>query len=417
MALLRCWPTRRVLPGFLGCLLLFGSHSGGSAGDWPGWRGPDGTGLSAEKELPAQWSATENVRWKVPLDGAGVSTPVVTGDHVLLTASTGRRNDQLHIYCYQRKEGRRLWHTQLFGSAPTDLYAPGGMAVPTPVTDGAFLYALFGTGDLACLDFKGKPVWIRSLAEEYGPFRNRWGMAASPVLVGGLLVIQVDHWGSSYLLGVDKKTGVNRWKTERDASVNWSSPLPVTVKGETQIVLIGSYQVKGYEPKKGKELWTVSGAGFQCIPTPVLHGDLVLAASGEGTLAIRLDGSRGDLTKTHIAWKSKRGSPFVPSPVCYRGLFYLVDDKGYATCLKADTGKQVWKERLGNSYQASLVAGDGKIYYTNVEGGVTVVKAGSKFEIVAKNQLRESLVASPAISRGEIFFRGAKHLFCISKRH
>jgi outer membrane protein assembly factor BamB len=386
------------------------------AGDWPGWRGPDGTGLSAEKDLPGRWSAAENVCWKAPLEGAGVSAPVVTGDYVFLTASTGRRNDQLHVYCNHRKDGRRLWHTQLFGSAPTDLYAPGGMAVPTPVTDGAFLYVLFGTGDLACLDFKGKPVWIRSLAEEYGPFRNRWGMAASPVLVGGLLIIQVDHWGPSYLLGVDKKTGVNRWKTERDASVNWSSPLPVSVKGETQVVVIGSYTVKGYEPNKGKELWTVSGAGFQCIPTPVLHGGLLLAASGEGTLAIRLDGSRGDLTKTHVAWKSKRGSPFVPSPVCYRGLFYLVDDKGYATCLRADTGKQVWKERLGSSYQASLVAGDGKVYYTNIEGGVTVVKAGSKFEIVAKNQVGETLVASPAISRGEVFLRGAKHLFCISER-
>src|SRR5207247_10265717 len=133
----------------------------------------------------------------------------------------GRLHDRLHIYCYHRADGRLLWHARLFGSAPTDMYAPGGMAVPTPVTDGRHLYALFGTGDLVCVDFAGKPVWIRSLAEEYGPFRNRWGMAASPVLLDRLLVVQVDPWRQSYLLGVDAATGANRWRTLRDASVHW----------------------------------------------------------------------------------------------------------------------------------------------------------------------------------------------------
>jgi outer membrane protein assembly factor BamB len=401
---------------FLASLLLVQAPGGAPGDDWPGWRGPGGDGVSPEKNLPARWSATENVRWKVPLQGAGVSTPVVAGDRVFLTASDGRLNDQLHIYCYQRKDGRTLWHTRLFGSAPTDLYAPGGMAVPTPATDGTRLYVLFGTGDLACLDFHGKPVWIRSLAEEYGPFRNRWGMGTSPILVGDLLVIQVDHWGQSYLLGVDTKTGNNRWKTERDASVNWSSPIAVKVKDRVQIIVVGTNRAKGYEPEKGKEVWSVSGMAFQCIPTPVVSGDLLLATSGEGTLAIRLDGSKGDLTASHIAWKSKRGAPFVPSPVSYNGLYYLVDDKGYATCLRASTGKQVWKERMGKSFQASLLAGDGKVYYPNVEGGVTVLKAGAKFEIVAQNEIGETLVASPAISNGEIFIRGAKHLFCIGKK-
>src|SRR5262249_13388973 len=149
-----------------------------------------------------------------------------------------------------------------------------------------------------------------------------------------------------------------------------------------------------------------------CIPSPVVSGDLLLAASGEGTLAVRLDGARGDLTKSHVAWRSKRGSPYVPSPVCTGGYFYLVDDKGWATCLNAATGKQVWKERMGRSFQASLVAGDGKVYYTDLEGGVTVLKAGPKFEVLARNEVGEMLVASPAVSRGQIFLRGQKHLFC-----
>src|SRR5262249_6681471 len=163
----------------------------------------------------------------------------------------------------------------------------------------------------------GKPVWIRSLAEEYGPFRNRWGMAASPLLAGDLLVVQVDHWGQSYLLGVDAKTGANRWKTARDAAVNWSSPIAVPVKGPTQIIALGTSRAKGYDPKGGKELWTVSGMHYQCIPSPVVSGDLLLAASGEGVLAVRLDGGKGDLTRSHVVWKSKRGTPYVPSPVAY----------------------------------------------------------------------------------------------------
>jgi outer membrane protein assembly factor BamB len=257
---------------------------------------------------------------------------------------------------------------------------------------------------------------MRSLAQEYGPFRNRWGMGTSPILVGDLLVVQVDHWGQSYLLAVDPKTGANRWKTDRDASVNWSSPVTAQVKGQTQIIVVGTYKATGYAPADGKELWSASGMHFQCIPSPVVSGDLLLAASGEGTLAVRLDGARGDLTKSHVAWRSKRGSPYVPSPVCYGGFFYLVDDKGWATCLNAATGKQVWKERMGRSFQASLVAGDGKVYYPDLEGGVAVVKAGPKFEILARNEVGEMVIASPAVSRGQIFLRGKKHLFCIGEK-
>jgi outer membrane protein assembly factor BamB len=386
------------------------------AGNWPGWRGPDGTGVTAEKGLPVRWSATKNVRWKVPLQGAGVSAPVVWGDAVFLTASDGRLNDRLHVYCFHRADGRTLWHTRLFGSAPTDLFAPGGMAVPTPVTDGERLFVLFGTGDLACLDFAGKPVWVRSLAEEYGPFRNRWGMGSSPVLVDGLLVVQVDHWGQSYLLAIDPRSGANRWKTDRDAAVNWSTPLAVRVKGRTQVVAVGTEKAKGYDAKNGAELWTVSGLNLQCIPTPVVLGDVLYAASGENTLAVRLDGGRGDLTRTHVLWKSRRGAPFVPSPVAYGGRLYLADDKGWGTCLDAATGAQLWKERLGREFHASVLAGDGKVYYTNKEGVVTVLKAGETFEPLARNDVGEAVMASPAVSDGQIFLRGEKHLFCIGEK-
>jgi outer membrane protein assembly factor BamB len=388
--------------------------SAARADNWPAWRGPAGTGITTENGLPVHWSSTHNVRWKVALHGAGASTPVVWGDRIFLTASDSRLNDRLHIFCYHRRDGRLLWHRRLFGSAPTDLYAPGGMAVPTPVTDGNHVIALFGTGDLACLDLDGKPVWLRSLAQEYGPFRNRWGMASSPVLAGDLVILQVDHWGPSYLLAIDRKTGATCWKTGRDAAVNWSTPLVVTVKDHVEVITIGTHRIKSYDLASGVERWTVGGMDNQCIPSPVAEGNLLFACSAEGTFGIRLDGRNSELEGSSLVWKNKRGNPFVPSPVAYQGCLYVVGDKGIGTCLDAATGKQLWKERLGESYHASLLAGDGKVYFTSKEGMVRVVRAGPVFELLAENDMGEGIIASPAVSRGDIFLRGEKHLFCIS---
>jgi outer membrane protein assembly factor BamB len=377
------------------------------AGDWPGWRGPTGDGVSAEKGLPVHWSKDQSVRWRVTLEGAGVSAPVVWGERVFLTASTGRLNDELHVYCYHRDDGRALWHTRLFGSNPTDLYPPGGMAVPTPAADGKHLFVLFGTGDLACLDFAGRPVWIRSLAEECGPFRNRWGMAASPVRVGDLLVVQVDHWSQSYLLAVDAATGADRWKTNRAAAVNWTSPLPV--RGE--LVVVGTKQARGYETSTGHELWAVDGLDQQCIPTPVALGETVFLTSAVGSLALHQP-ERG-AGPPRLAWTNKRAKAFVPSAVAYQGRLYVPADENFVTCLDAATGKQVWKERLSGHYHASPVAGDGKIYLPTREGIVRVVGAGPHFELLAENDLGEEMVASPAIAGGALFLRGERHLFCL----
>jgi outer membrane protein assembly factor BamB len=364
-----------------------------------------------------EWSATTNVRWQVALQGAGVSAAVVCGGRVFLTGSDGRLSDRLHVFCYHTDDGRLVWHTRLFGSAlPEGQFPPGGMAVPTAAADGKHVYALFGTGDLACLDIEGRPVWVRSLAQEYAPFRNRWGMASSPILVGRTLVVQVDHWGGSYLLGVDADTGGTRWRTPRDASVNWSSPLPVRVGGRVQLAVTGTYQVKGYDLETGKELWSVDGMQMQCIPSPVASDGLLLAVSGRDhfTLAIRLDGGTGDLTRSQVAWKAKAGGTFVPSPVCLGGRYYYVEDNGLGSCLEVTTGKRLWRERMGGAkYSASLVAGDGKVYFTSEEGLTTVVRAGPEFELLAKNELREKVVATPAVAGGLLYVRGEQHLFCI----
>jgi outer membrane protein assembly factor BamB len=391
------------------------------AENWPCWRGPEHDGVSSEKGLPTQWSATENVRWKAKLPGAGVSAPIVWGDRVFVTASDGRLNDRLHLLCFHRDDGKELWHSRFFGSAVSEgQFAPGGMAVPTPVTDGKHVFAVFGTGDLVCVDFEGRPVWVRSLAQEYGPFRNRWGMASSPLLVGDLLVVQVDHGGPGYLLGVEATTGANRWRTLRDTAVNWSSPLPVKVGKATQIVTTGTYAMRSYDPETGKELWSVLGLmHMQCIPTPVVAGNRLFAMGTRdfSTLSIRLDEARGDLTTTHVAWKARSGGANIPSPLVLDGLYYFIEDTGLGNCLNADNGERVWRERLGGrKYSASPVAGDGKIYFTSEDGLVTVVKAGAKFEILSRNEVGELVVASPALSQGRVFLRGDKHLYCIGAK-
>ncbi|MGE3804375.1 MAG: PQQ-binding-like beta-propeller repeat protein [Gemmataceae bacterium] len=389
------------------------------AANWPGWRGPGGTGISPEQSLPVKWSDTENVRWKVKLEGAGVGTPVVWGDRVFLTASDGRLDDQLHIYCFSADEGKQLWHTRLFGSGRPEWYFPaGGMAIPTPVSDGKLLYALFGSGDLVCVDLDGQPVWVRSLAEEYGVFRNRWGMAASPLLVDDALIVQVDESGKSYLLAVAAKTGKTIWKTARDTGVNWTSPAVAEVKGKKQILCSGTYRVEGYDLATGKELWRVDGLRQQCVPTPVVAGDLAYVASGPKgtTFAIRLDGATGNLTDSHIVWKSVRGTPGIPTPIRYGAYLFQIDDAGFGTCLDGGTGKEIWRERIGGRYQASVIAGAGKLYYTSLDGVVTVARANPKFEVLAKNRMGESIVATPAIADGRIYIRGKDHLYCIEEK-
>jgi len=236
-------------------------------------------------------------------------------------------------------------------------------------------------------------------------------MGASPVLVGDLLVVQVDHWSQSYLLAVDAATGANRWKTDRDAAVNWSTPLPVKTEGKAQLVVVGTQKARGYDAGTGRELWSVGGLDLQCIPTPAALGELVFVTTMNGSRALRL----ASHTPSEL-WVNKRAKAYVPSPIGYQGCLYVAGDSEFVTCLEASSGKLLWKERLGGTYHASPVAGDGKVYFPAKEGVVRVVAAGPRFRLLAENDLGESLVASPAISDGQLFLRGERHLYCIGKK-
>jgi outer membrane protein assembly factor BamB len=312
-----------------------------------------------------------------------------------------------------------LWERRFFGSEVSEgQFAPGGMAVPTPATDGKRVYALFGTGDLVCVDTDGKPVWIRSLATEYGAFRNRWGMASSPLLVGDLLVVQVDHYGKSYLLAVEAATGRNRWRTPRRADVNWTSPVAVRLDERTLLVAAGTRTLKGYDAATGKELWSLGGMHAQCIPTPVVRGDRLWLGCGEHftSLCVRLRQDKSSKVEVRQEWKATTKGVNIPSPLCLGDYFYYAEDAGFVACLNADTGKPVWRRRLSSGVHASPVAGAGKLYFAGMNGRVTVLRAGPEYKVLARNDVGERIVATPALSHGCIFLRGEKHLFCIGAK-
>ncbi len=390
------------------------------AEDWPGWRGPRRDGVSREQSVPQSWTAESGVAWRATLPGSGISNPIVWQDRVICTGSDGVDQQDLHVVCLDARSGRELWHTQLWGTAPTLHHATkSSMASPSPVTDGQHVYALFGTGDAFCLDMQGRLVWQRSLASEYGPFENRFAASSSPLLFGETVIFQCDHYGPSYLLAVDKRTGANRWKTDRpDTWLSWSSPV-VAERGASraaELIVSGSERLDAYDAHTGESLWTLGGMARECIPTPIVADDRVLATSGPGaaTYSVRL-GGRGDITESHVDWATTRGNPYVPSAILVGTRFYLVDDHGIASCLDAKSGKTLWRKRFEGDYTASPVAADGAVYFTNEVGTTLVLDANEdRYVELSRNTIDEPVYASPAIAGGRIYLRSATRLWCIA---
>jgi outer membrane protein assembly factor BamB len=426
------------------------------AQDWPQWRGPSSNGISVESaELPTRWGVEENIAWKTPIAGLGTSSPIVWGNQIIVTSQVGdipggrrsqpklARDDpslaqlenpiggqseaepvleeiSLVVEAFNRANGKRLWvyQARAAGEFPR-LHEKHNLATPTPVTDGELIYAWFGNGQILALDLEGKLVWTRHLGLDYGSFLNQWGHGSSPVVYKDLLILLCDHKTNAYLLALDKKTGEESWKLDRgsDGRVAHSTPVVIPGPDGDELIVNSSELVESFNPVDGKLKWYAGSQRQTPIPTPVFHEGVIYMARGyrnSDVLAIR-PGGRGDVSSTHILWRSPSGASYVPSILYYQGLLYMTNEVGVVTCADADTGKRVWRERLGGIFFASPVAGDGKVYMISETGETFVLQAGREPQVLARNNLEERFIASPAISSGHLILRSDRTLFSIGK--
>lgn len=399
------------------------------AENWPAFRGPTGQGTSSETDLPLKWTATENVRWKAEVPGEAWSSPIVWEDHVFVTTATDG-GKSCRVLAFDRATGKELWNTEVFTQETLRKEQRNTYATPTPCTDGERVYAEFGGGGIAAVDFEGNVAW----ANDDFPFYSRHGLGNSPVLHEGLLIMSHDGstratgdeekvgwqkpWDKSFLLALDSKTGEVAWKTGRGTSrIGHVSPI-VWKGGDGKAVVISGAGdvVQGFDPRTGDLLWTHKNEGEGVTPGYVIVDGLVVTASGwggrESTKAFKLGGT-GDLGETAIAWEEKKGMPHLSSYVAVDDRVHWVSDDGVAWCVDAATGETVWRERLGRNFAASPLAAAGRIYFTGDDGKTMVVEAGPTFKVLAENPLGERVQASPAASQRNLFIRTERHLYCI----
>lgn len=396
---------------------------------WPQWRGPSLDGSSGEKDLPLHWSREENVVWTLSLPARGAATPIVWDDRIFLNVGEKpEKSAQLALWGIDRDTGKVLWKRSLGGG--NVLQYKQHMSTPSPVTDGEHVWVLTGTGVLKAFDFAGQEIWGRDLQADYGRFGLQWGYASSPLLVDDALYIQVLHGmktdEASYVLRLDKATGKTLWRIERPTEAARESPDAYTTPGllrhgaGAQLVISGGDVVTGHDLTSGRELWRVGGLNPEASPSqrivasPLIDGNRFFTFGKRGPILAFELGGEG---KARPLWSAVKGTD-VPTPVTDGEHLYIVDDQGIAWCYEAATGKVVWgPERLATgTYSASPVLADGKIYAINEEGTTTVIAAGPKLEILAQNKLGEYVLASPAISEGQIFLRTDQALYAIGKR-
>lgn len=409
------------------------------AENWPQWRGPRGDGTSEEQRLPLAWSEARGIAWKVELPGWGDSTPAVWDDAIFVTTQD---DDKLLLLRLDRASGKTVWSRQV-GEAETPrageprseqkFHQLHNNASPSPVTDGEVVVAHYGNGELAAFDFDGNELWRRNLQREYGAYTIWWGHANSPVLFDDL-VISVCMQDSladlgqppapSYLVAHDKQTGKERWKSSRMTKANaeecdsYTTPLVYKIGNRWELLVMGANQLDGYDPATGRQLWFLPGiVGGRTITGPTVGHQMAFVTQGmrKDLLAVKL-GGEGQRTRRDVVWKESEATPDTCCPVLWRDLLFTISDNGVAKCFDAYTGNQNWKKRLPGDYKASPVAAEGRIYFLNLHGQMTVVAANDRYDRLAENQLDDETVASPAVSNGRIYLRGKKHLYAIEKK-
>jgi outer membrane protein assembly factor BamB len=414
-------------------LLAFNPMMALSAENWPQFRGPQGDGHSSARNLPLEWSETNNVIWKTAIHDRGWSSPVVYGNQIWLTTASadGRR---LFALCIDRETGRILRDMKLFDVAQPQYAHPfNTYASPTAVIEAGRVYLTFGSAGTACIDTKSFKVLWQRRDIECNHFR---GAGSSPIIFRNLLIMNFDGSDHQFVIALDKRTGRTVWMTRRsidfqdldsngkpaadgDFRKAFSTPHIATINGRLELISLGAKAAYSYDPLNGKELWRVEEREQHSASTrPVIGHGMIFFPTGFSTgqlLAVRAGGN-GLITDTHIAWRMKRGVSNKPSILLIDDLIYLISDAGIASCVEAKTGELVWQKRIGGEYSASPVYADGRLWFFSEDGKTTVIRPGRVFEQLAENQLDEGFLASPAIAGRSFFLRTRTHLYRIEKR-
>jgi outer membrane protein assembly factor BamB len=418
-------------------------------GNWLQWRGPLANGVAPDADPPLEWSETQNVRWKVPIPGDGLSVPLVADRLVFIQTAVpvgeavaetdapeperrgrgGRRRPaptQVHkfdVLALDRQTGKTVWRTTVREMVPHEgSHRDGSLAPASPVTDGKHLYACFGSRGLYCLDMQGNVRWEKDLGDM--STRNGFGEGSSPVLAGDLLVVNWDHEGDSFIVALDAATGDERWRRPRDDErTSWATPL-IVFDEKTQLAIVpGTERIRAYELATGKVRWSCGGLGSNCVPCPVDADGTLILMSGHrqpGLVAIDYRGATGDLTGgPRVRWTLDKGTPYVPSPLLYDDtLYFLQRNKNILSCHEPRTGKPHYdQQRLGaiDGVYASPVGAQDRVYIVGRNGVTCVLRRGPKFEVLATNRLEDTFDTSPALAGGELYLRGRKHLYCVAR--
>ena len=408
-----------VLPAIVAGLLISSLSFPGSAGaeNWPCWRGPRSDGTSLDRDVPTNWDAA-NAVWKTAVPGAGHASAIVWGDRVFTVSALPEKRER-RLLCFDRATGKILWQKAVVAGPLEKINPENSYASGTPATDGSRIFVNFRVGDeivVAAHDAAdGKQLWRARPGTHVG----EWGFSNEPVLFKDKVIVDGDSKGNSFLIALSREDGRTLWRVDRThRGISYSAPLIREMAGRLQLVQCGDRCVAGFDPDSGKLLWTVDGPSEEFVATPVYdeRTGLVFISSSwpqRHLLAVKPDGS-GDVTRTHVAWRDKKGAPYVPSMIVAGDFLLSVNSGGVAFCYNAATGKVHWQERLGRHHASPVLVG-GLVYFINDEGQINVIRPGEKFNRVARYGLGEQCYASPAISDGQVFLRGFQHLFCIGK--
>ncbi len=383
-----------------------------SAADWRQFRGTNQTSVDAVSRVPATFDVKtgENIAWKTPLIGKGASGPIVVGDRVFVTASSGAvTQNRLHVLAFDGKTGEQVWKRDFWATGRCFHHPMSANAAPTPASDGQRIFAFYSSGDLVCLDLGGRLLWYRGLGHDYPKAGNDVGMSSSPVVVASTVVVQIESQGDSFAAGIDTETGETRWRIERPAAANWASPGAMRMKDGKDLVLLTSGKgLTAHDPLTGQQQWSYD-VGCSGIPSVTTKGSRIFLPAN-GLTVLDCEGSA-----PAVAWESNKVAPQNASPVVDGTRVYALSGSVLA-CGSVKDGVVLWEKRLKGGFWATPVIAGEHIYSLNQEGQCFVVKLGDVADLVATNEIGESVLGSPAVAGGALYIRGDKHLIKVAAK-